>query len=206
MTRYRQTLQSGPRLNIKTVFPTYGNSHIKDNRLIFNVGIPILVRHLYTESAPWSLVCNIKTEQIENIDSSDTIILCASNHQQIDLFKRTTMMVSKVCIQTLCEGDSPRKGAVSWKRYHVRTPPWLLYVTFGLLAGGFKPFWTNVDPYNISITSSLRVVFACLIKCACQFIFKYDIFPDINDFLIKLTHRYLCEMTNFLHTFSNIFS
>ena len=49
---------SWARLNIKTFFPRYGDSHVKDKtvmrRLIFNMGIPILVRrHLYIETAPW---------------------------------------------------------------------------------------------------------------------------------------------------------
>ena len=46
----------GPRFNIKTVFPSYGISILKirrsRDRLIFNMGIPILVRgHLYIEMA-----------------------------------------------------------------------------------------------------------------------------------------------------------
>ena len=42
----------GTRLNIKTAFSRYGDSHVKDKTLIFNMGIPILVRrHLYIESA-----------------------------------------------------------------------------------------------------------------------------------------------------------
>ena len=48
----------GPRLNIKTVFPSMGIPTLKirwsRDRLIFNIGIPILVRrHLYIETAPW---------------------------------------------------------------------------------------------------------------------------------------------------------
>ena len=50
---------SGPCLNIKTVFGRYGDPHVKDklwDRLIFNMGIPILVRrYLYIETAPWLL-------------------------------------------------------------------------------------------------------------------------------------------------------
>ena len=49
----------GPFLNIKTIFPGYRDSHVEDNRLIFNMGIPILVRqHLYTyiEMAPWRTI------------------------------------------------------------------------------------------------------------------------------------------------------
>ena len=48
----------GPHLYIKTVFPRYGDSHVKDKTVvrpsfIFNMGIPILVRrHLYIEMAP----------------------------------------------------------------------------------------------------------------------------------------------------------
>ena len=47
----------GPRLNIKTVFPRYGIHMLKirrsRDRLIFNMGIPILVRrHLYIETVP----------------------------------------------------------------------------------------------------------------------------------------------------------
>ena len=53
---------TGSRLSIKIVFPRYGDSHVKDktvarpfyrcDRLIFNMGILILARHLYTETAP----------------------------------------------------------------------------------------------------------------------------------------------------------
>ena len=50
-------LYPGSRLNIKTVFPRYGIPMLKirrsRDRLIFNMGIPILVRrHLYIEMAP----------------------------------------------------------------------------------------------------------------------------------------------------------
>ena len=46
------------RLNIKTVFRRYRDSHVKDrwswDCLIFNMGIPILIRrHLYIETVPW---------------------------------------------------------------------------------------------------------------------------------------------------------
>ena len=48
---------SGPCLNIKTVFSRYGDSYVKIrwswDHLIFNMGIPILVRrHLYIDMAP----------------------------------------------------------------------------------------------------------------------------------------------------------
>ena len=48
----------GPCLNIKTVLPRYEIPMLKMrrswDRLIFNMGIPILVRkHLYIETAPW---------------------------------------------------------------------------------------------------------------------------------------------------------
>ena len=48
----------GPSLNMKTVFPRYGDSHGKDKMVesIFNMSIPILVRHLYTEMVPGSLL------------------------------------------------------------------------------------------------------------------------------------------------------
>ena len=55
--------EPGPCLNIKTIFPRYGDSHVKDktvgdgrgDRLIFNMGIPILIRwHLYIEMPPWT--------------------------------------------------------------------------------------------------------------------------------------------------------
>ena len=53
-------IHSGPRLNIKTVFPGMEILMLKTrwsrDRLIFNMGIPILVRwHLYIVTAPWSL-------------------------------------------------------------------------------------------------------------------------------------------------------
>ena len=56
---FRSCFTDWPCLNIKTVFPRYGDSHVKirlsRDRLIFNMGIPILVRqHLYIETAPWS--------------------------------------------------------------------------------------------------------------------------------------------------------
>ena len=55
------SLQPGPRLNIKTVFPGMGIPMLKIrwswDHLIFNMGIPILARwHLYIETAPWSLI------------------------------------------------------------------------------------------------------------------------------------------------------
>ena len=49
----------GPCLNIKTVFPGMGIPMLKirrsQDRLIFNMGIPLPVRHLYIEAAPESL-------------------------------------------------------------------------------------------------------------------------------------------------------
>ena len=52
--------RTGPRLNITTVVPRCGDSHVKDktveDRLILNMGILILVRrHLYIETASCSL-------------------------------------------------------------------------------------------------------------------------------------------------------
>ena len=55
-------MKPGGCLNIKTVFPMYGDSHVKDMTvgeavLSFNMGIPILVRrHIYIEAAPWWLL------------------------------------------------------------------------------------------------------------------------------------------------------
>ena len=54
-----QNLAAGTHLNIKTIFPRYGGSHVKDktvtNCFIFHMGIPILVRrHFYIQMAPWS--------------------------------------------------------------------------------------------------------------------------------------------------------
>ena len=47
------------RIKMKTIFPRYGIPMLKirqsRDRLIFNMGIPILVsRHLYIETAPWT--------------------------------------------------------------------------------------------------------------------------------------------------------
>ena len=55
-----QASDTGHRLNINTVFPGIGIPMLKIrrslDRLIFNMGIPILVRrHLYTKTAPWLL-------------------------------------------------------------------------------------------------------------------------------------------------------
>ena len=47
----------GPRCNIKTVFPGMGIPMLmirrSRDRLIFNMVIPILVRHLYVQTPPW---------------------------------------------------------------------------------------------------------------------------------------------------------
>ena len=64
VTWKKTCLTFGPCLNIKTVFPRYGDSMLKirrsRDRLIFNMGIPILVRrHLYIETAPWSPLCAV---------------------------------------------------------------------------------------------------------------------------------------------------
>ena len=58
-TWHQSPAESGPRLNIKTVFPMYGIPMLKirrsRDRLIFNMGNPILVRrHLYIETAAFS--------------------------------------------------------------------------------------------------------------------------------------------------------
>ena len=49
-------METGPRLNIKTVFPRYGVPMLKirrsRDRLIFNMGIPVPVRHSYVETDP----------------------------------------------------------------------------------------------------------------------------------------------------------
>ena len=55
---YHHTWRYGPCLNIKTIFPRYGDSMLEIRQLrgclIFNMGIPILVRqHLYIEIGPW---------------------------------------------------------------------------------------------------------------------------------------------------------
>ena len=46
--------EPGPRLNIKTVFPRYGIPMLKirrsRDRFFFTMGIPILVKHIYTET------------------------------------------------------------------------------------------------------------------------------------------------------------
>ena len=49
---------SAHHIDIKTFFPRYGDSHVKDkwDHLIFNMGTPILVsQHLYIETAPTPL-------------------------------------------------------------------------------------------------------------------------------------------------------
>ena len=56
-----KTLCTGPRLNIKAIFPRYGDPILRIRRsqdcLIFNMGIPIPVRrHLYIEMAPRSFI------------------------------------------------------------------------------------------------------------------------------------------------------
>ena len=61
---------SGPCLNIKTVFPRYGDSMLKIrqswDRLIFNMGISILVRQpLYIDTAPQSLCIFIELNVLD---------------------------------------------------------------------------------------------------------------------------------------------
>ena len=53
--------ETGPRLNLKTVFPRYGYSHVKDKTVarpfVFKMGIIILTRrHFYIEAPPGSPV------------------------------------------------------------------------------------------------------------------------------------------------------
>ena len=62
---------AGPRLNIKTIFPGMGIPMFKirwsRDHLIFNMGIPILVRrHLYIETAPRSPV-HMETVNIDGL-------------------------------------------------------------------------------------------------------------------------------------------
>ena len=56
-----KTLCTGPRLNIKAIFPRYGDPILRirrsQDRLIFNMGIPIPVRrHLHIEMTPRSFI------------------------------------------------------------------------------------------------------------------------------------------------------
>ena len=47
------THRSGPRLNIKTVLSTYGDFHVNNGRLIFNMGIAIPGKTVFLiETAP----------------------------------------------------------------------------------------------------------------------------------------------------------
>ena len=68
--------EPGPCLNLKTVFPRYVDSHIKD---IFNMGMPIPVRrHLYIEtaslwtSAEWTLTYIKTTRHIDKCSQKQT--------------------------------------------------------------------------------------------------------------------------------------
>ena len=65
-------MRPGPRLNIKTVFPRYGIPMLKIRRskdcLIFNIGIIVLVRHLYIESRPLALVIRRGTAKYKFIN------------------------------------------------------------------------------------------------------------------------------------------
>ena len=86
-----------PSQNIKTVFPRYGDSHVKDEtvgwgRLTFNMGNAILVRrHLYTETAPrWAwlacatlttLPCNPNIFHITDPLCGDTAVQTHSSHR-----------------------------------------------------------------------------------------------------------------------------
>ena len=67
-------LYPGPRLIIKTVFPSMRISMLKirrsRDRLIFNMGIPILVRrHLYIETAPrfhqWQIGSHVSDQSVQ---------------------------------------------------------------------------------------------------------------------------------------------
>ena len=56
---------TGHRLNINIIFPRYGDSHVKirwpQDRLMFNMGIPILVRwHLYLRRPPGYILTSIQ--------------------------------------------------------------------------------------------------------------------------------------------------
>ena len=58
MVTGNNVMKPGPHLNIKTLFPGMEIPMLKirrsQDRLIFNMGIPILVRrHFYIEKAPW---------------------------------------------------------------------------------------------------------------------------------------------------------
>ena len=65
MSTCQSILRSWPCLNIETVFPGMGIPRLKNRlgeRLIFNKGIPILVKwHLYIETAPGCFISYLKT-------------------------------------------------------------------------------------------------------------------------------------------------
>ena len=69
--------EPGPHLNIKTVFPRYGIPMLKirwsRDRLIFNMGIPILVRrHLYIETPPALRSSKFHTNVVWNLSRKTT--------------------------------------------------------------------------------------------------------------------------------------
>ena len=99
------TGQPGPRLNIKTVFPCMGISMLKirrsRDRLIFNIGIPILVRrHLYNETAPSGL------EKSRVLKSHNESFQTGSHKQQLCNQKR------RICKVFETEPREPRRPKV----------------------------------------------------------------------------------------------
>ena len=113
----------GPCLNIKTVFPMYGDSHVKDKTvgetvLSLTWEIPILVRrHLYIETAPWTLFqykkkhiqlwdCCFKHKTVMRPSSLDTLRLGQNDSHFADDTIKCIFLNGNVWISSTQVSDS----------------------------------------------------------------------------------------------------
>ena len=93
---------TGPRLNIKTIFPRYGIPILKirrsQDRLIFNMGIPLPVRrHRYIETPPWCLF-----HWIWLILNRQCILFCTTDNYGMELNDIILMWLQTSAIHVNC--------------------------------------------------------------------------------------------------------
>ena len=134
---------TGPSLNIKTIFPGYRDYNVKDKMsqdcLIFNMGIPILVRqHLYIKTAPW----------IQNFIKVPISVVIAF------------LSCNQICPVTPCM--KWRARVASPHVYNLNIPGNCFMYFYTFVSYDSK----NVDLHNYFTTNIMSVV-----KCLCKFMF-----------------------------------
>ena len=130
-------LKPRPRLNIKAVFPGMGIPMSKirrsEGRLIFNLGMPVLVRrHLYIETAPWWHIDASLNQIIINSSNSLSPAWCQAITWAIADFGPSGTNISKIWI----------------KVHNILKKKWINDVVHKMQIPLFRPHWVKNNKWG----------------------------------------------------------